>query len=211
MEKLIREIESSRIVAIIRGIAPEHMEPLFQALLDGGIRFAEITLNTKDVFKSIENMNKVFGTQMVIGAGTVLNEEMALRSIDAGARFLVSPNVDGGMIKAAIKNNILPLPGAMTPTEIVQAMNYGAEVIKLFPSSSLGPGYVKELKGPFDSLKLIAVGGISLDNIADYIKAGASGVGIGGNLVNKALIEQGQFQAIADYARKLREMLTNGR
>lgn len=207
MKGLTEQIESSKIFAIVRGIDPDKMEPLFQALLDGGVKNIEITLNTKDALKSIEKMNRIFGRDMVIGAGTVVNEEMALMAIEAGARFLVSPNVDKGMISAAISNNVLPLPGAMTPTEISQAISYGAEIIKLFPASSLGAGYIKELKGPFDNLKVIAVGGISVDNVKEYIKVGAIGVGIGGGLVNKGLIEEGNFKAITKYATRLREIV----
>lgn len=207
MRDLIKGIEDSKVVAIVRGIDPEKMEPLFQALLDGGIKYIEITLNTKDALKSIGNMNKVFGNDMIIGAGTVLNEEMAFRAMEVGARFLVSPNVDKGMIRAAVSNNVLALPGAMTPTEIGQALSYGAEVIKLFPSSSLGPSYIKELKGPFDHLKIIAVGGISAENAKEYMKAGAIGIGIGGSLVNKKLIEEGDFKAITQYAIRLREII----
>jgi 2-dehydro-3-deoxyphosphogluconate aldolase/(4S)-4-hydroxy-2-oxoglutarate aldolase len=132
---------------------------------------------------------------------------MAEKAIAAGARFLVSPNLDAEVIKTALDNDVLPMPGVMTPTEIVQALKYGAPIVKLFPSSSLGAGYVKELKGPFSNLKLIAVGGINKDNIKDFIKAGAIGAGIGGSLVDKTAIEHEDYTKIAEYAKLLRESL----
>lgn len=207
MEKLIKEIEKSKIIAIVRGVNPQRMEPLLEALYDGGIKHVVITLNTKDALKNIEKMNKIYGSKMVIGAGTVLNAKMANDAINAGARFLLSPNVDEGMIRTALSRNVLPLPGALTPTEIGQAINYGATMIKLFPASSLGPKYIKELKGPFDKLKIIAVGGISLDNAKEYMKYGAVALGVGGSLVNNALIEAGDFKTITDYANKMRNAI----
>jgi len=207
MEELIREIEKYKIIAIVRGVNFLKMEPLFEALYDGGIKHVEITLNTKDACKSIDNMNNLYGSRMVIGAGTVLNAKMAKDAINAGARFLVSPNVDEGMITTAISHNVLPIPGAMTPTEIAQAINYGASMIKLFPVSILGPKYIKELTGPFDNLKIIAVGGISIDNAKEYMEYGAVGLGIGGSLINNTIIEDGDFKAITDYAKKLRNSI----
>lgn len=203
MEELIRNIAANKVIAIVRGVQKEKMEPLFKALFDGGIRNIEITLNTEDALKSIEDMKKAFGSQMNIGAGTVLNENLAKEAINAGAQFLVSPNVDKGMISAAIEAKVLPIPGALTPTEIAQALSYGAELIKLFPSSTMGPKYIKELRGPFDKLKIIAVGGISLENAAEYIRSGAVGIGVGGQLVNKKLIEEENFRSITEYAEKL--------
>lgn len=204
MNELVRRVEDSKIIAIVRGIAQEKMGPLFNAFVNGGIEFAEVTMNTEGALESIEKMNQLFGSQIVIGAGTVLDKEMAEKAVAAGARFLVSPNLDAEVIKTALDNDVLPIPGVMTPTEIAQALKYGAPIVKLFPASSLGAGYVKELKGPFSNLKLIAVGGICKENIKDFIKSGAIGVGIGGSLVDKNAIERGDYTRIADYAKQLR-------
>lgn len=207
MQELIKRVEASKIIAIVRGIAQENMEPLFNAFLNGGIEFAEVTMNTEGALESIRRMNKLFGSRIVIGAGTVLDKEMAEKAIAAGARFLVSPNLDAEVIEVALANNVLPMPGVMTPTEIAQALRYGAPIVKLFPSSSLGASYVKELKGPFGKMKLIAVGGINKDNIKDFIRAGAVGVGIGGSLVDKNAIDQGDYAKIEEYAKLLKELI----
>jgi 2-dehydro-3-deoxyphosphogluconate aldolase/(4S)-4-hydroxy-2-oxoglutarate aldolase len=203
MEDMLQRLRKSRVVAIIRGIEPEDAAPLFEALAAGGIRMAEVTLNTPQALRIIENMRAVYEGRMAVGAGTVLNGEMAHEAIAAGAQFLISPNADAGMIETAVSRGILPIPGVMTPTEIVSAVSAGAPVVKLFPSSSLGPSYVKELQGPLGHIPMIAVGGIHKDNAADYLRAGAVCIGIGGSLVSLPAIRRGDFAAITAYAEQL--------
>jgi 2-dehydro-3-deoxyphosphogluconate aldolase / (4S)-4-hydroxy-2-oxoglutarate aldolase len=207
MEELIKGIEEEKIIAIIRGVDEKKIEYLFEALIEGGIKFAEITLNTKDALKSIEKMNLKYSACITVGAGTVLDEKMAEGAIGAGARFLVSPNLDKGMITKALAHNVVPIPGALTPTEIVQAARYGAPLVKLFPAASFGTSYIKEIKAPLDDIKLIAVGGINLNNAAEFIKNGACAVGVGGNLIDKAAIERDDFKAISNYAKRLKSSL----
>jgi 2-dehydro-3-deoxyphosphogluconate aldolase / (4S)-4-hydroxy-2-oxoglutarate aldolase len=207
MEELIKGIEEEKIIAIIRGVEENKIGYLFEALIEGGVKFAEVTLNTKGALKSIEKMNLKYGSNMTIGAGTVLDEKMAEGAIGAGAKFLVSPNVDAGMITKALSHKVLPIPGALTPTEIVQALRYGAPMVKLFPAGTFGTSYIKEVKAPLDDVKLVAVGGINLNNAAEYVKNGACAVGVGGSLIDKAAVERNDFKAISNYAKKLINLL----
>ncbi|MDR6884678.1 bifunctional 4-hydroxy-2-oxoglutarate aldolase/2-dehydro-3-deoxy-phosphogluconate aldolase [Bacillus sp. 3255] len=197
------KLKSAKVIAIIRGISPAQAQPLFEALAAGGIELAEVTLNTPSALPIIQMMRKQYEGRMMIGAGTVLNAKLAGEAIQAGAQFLISPNVDGGMIEQALASGVLPIPGALTPTEIVQAMNYGASVVKLFPCSSLGPSYVREVRAPLSDVNLLAVGGITKDNAADYLAAGAFSVGVGGSLVSLSEIEKGNYKAITTYAEQL--------
>lgn len=207
LQNTIKQIEHNKIVAIIRGIALEQMNDLFQALYDGGVKIAEITLNTDRALQSIELMRKQYGDRMLVGAGSVLDEAMAREAIAAGAQFLVSPNVDEGMITHALNESIVPLPGAFTPTEIVQAARYGAPLIKVFPSTSMGPQYMKDLQGPLGHIPMLAVGGVDLSNAAEYMKSGAAGIGIGSSLINKTWINDGHFEKITSYAIALNEQV----
>lgn len=210
MNKLtLEKVTEHQIVAIIRGVAYEHMNELFNALYDGGIRIAEITLNTENALHSIAHMRQQYGDRMWVGAGSVLNQDQAREAIAAGAQFLVSPNVDEGMITYALTQNIMPMPGAMTPTEIVAAVNFGAPLVKLFPTTSLGVGYVKELQGPLGHIPMLAVGGINADNVAAFLQAGIRGVGVGSNLVNKEWIKTGRFDLITAAARNLKENMNS--
>ncbi|BFT75977.1 bifunctional 4-hydroxy-2-oxoglutarate aldolase/2-dehydro-3-deoxy-phosphogluconate aldolase [Paenibacillus sp. P36] len=201
--EVLQQLKKSKVIAIIRGIEPSQAQPLFEALERGGITLAEVTLNTPNALQIIQMMRKKYEGRMVIGAGTVLNAAYADEAIRAGAQFLISPNVDQGMIEKALASEVLPIPGALTPTEIVQAMNFGASTVKLFPCSSLGPSYLEEIKGPLNDVNLLAVGGITKDNAAAYLDAGAFSVGVGGSLVSLSEIQRGNYKAITTYAEQL--------
>lgn len=138
MRDILDKLKQSKVIAIIRGIEPQQAQPLFEALAAGGIELAEVALNTPNALQIIHEMRETYDGRMAVGAGTVLNANKAEEAIRAGAQFLISPNVDQGMIETALTHHVLPLPGALTPTEIVQAMNFGAPIVKLFPCSSLG-------------------------------------------------------------------------
>lgn len=189
-------IEENKIFAIIRGVHPDHIAPLLQALYDGGIRIAEITLNSPNAMTCINNMSKVFEGKMLIGAGTVLNKQDAINAIQAGASFLVCPILDKEVILTANEHGIVVIPGAMTPTEIVRAIDYGADYVKVFPAGNLGPSYIKQIIAPLDNLKAIAVGGVNSDNAKDFLESGAIGLGVGGSLINMEYIEKLEFKKI---------------
>jgi 2-dehydro-3-deoxyphosphogluconate aldolase/(4S)-4-hydroxy-2-oxoglutarate aldolase len=196
-------LEETRVVAIVRDIPFKSVIELAGALYQGGIRVLEITMNTLDAYQSIEALRKIYRDKMWIGAGTVIDNNNAILADKAGAQFFVTPNVDETVIQFGVSHDIPVFSGAFTPTEVVQAYKAGAAAVKIFPSSSVGAQYIKELQGPLSHIPLLAVGGISADNVAEYIKAGAWGVGVGGKLANKAVIQKGDFATITAYAIRL--------
>ncbi|AFH60922.1 bifunctional 4-hydroxy-2-oxoglutarate aldolase/2-dehydro-3-deoxy-phosphogluconate aldolase [Paenibacillus caseinilyticus] len=196
-------LESARIVAIVRGVKEEHILGVAEALLDGGIPVMEVTLNTEGALGMISRLQETFGDRMYIGAGTVLDVEDARAAIEADASYLVTPNTDENVIRYAAARDIPIFPGAMTPTEVVRAWKNGASAIKIFPGASLGIGYIKELMGPLSHIPMMAVGGVTEENIGEFIKLGCYGVGIGGSLINLKEIEAGNYGWVRDKAARL--------
>ncbi len=197
---LTDQLFKHKIVAIIRGIAEEQADDVAQALYQGGVRFMEVTMNTQGATGMIERWRKRYDGEMFVGAGTVLNEQMAREAVAAGAQFLISPNVDEGVIRYGLQAGVDLYPGAMTATEIVKAWTLGAHVVKVFPASSLGISYMKELQGPLSHIPMMATGGVSLDNMKAYVEAGSRTFGLGGSLVNRALIQEGNFEGLKKHA-----------
>lgn len=198
-EKLVSE---EKIVAIIRGIPAEAGDRTAQALAAGGIVFLEVTLNTDGAFGMIRRFSDQYAGRLHIGAGTVLSVEMAKRAIDAGAKYIISPNLDEAVVTYAVGQGVDVWPGTMTPSEMVRAHQLGASAVKVFPMGTLGVSYLKEVRAPLGHIPMITTGGVQLDNIQDFLRAGALAVGIGGNLVNKTLIAQGRFDEIEALARQ---------
>lgn len=197
---VLNELFQHKIVAIVRGIPGSAADATASALVEGGIRMLEVTMNTTGALDMLAAWRRRYGNQVRIGAGTVLDVEAAKQAVSAGAEFIISPNVDEAVMAYAIEQGIDVWPGAMTPTEIVRAWKAGAKAVKLFPMGTLGVGYLKEIRAPLNQIPLIATGGVTVDNVSTVLEAGASAVGVGGNLVNKKLIEAGDFKAIAALA-----------
>lgn len=197
------------IVAIIRGFEPEICLRLAEAYEKGGIDRVEVTFNQKapetwkDTAIAIKSIKDRFGEVMKVGAGTVLTEEQLRICEDAGGEFMVTPNVNPALIRKCVADGLVAMPGALTPTEVVEAFEAGADFVKIFPAGSLGPGYIKAIKAPLSHIPLLAVGGIGPDNIADFIKAGCVGAGVGGNLTNKEWIKAGEWDKITATAAQL--------
>lgn len=198
-------LERTRIIVIARGVDTEGLLYTAEALLKGGIRVMEVTLNTATALESIQALSERYAGELFIGAGTVLSEDDADRAELAGAQFIVTPHTDAGLISHCAAKGMPIYPGALTPTEIMTAWNAGASAIKLFPSASMGIGYVKELMGPFDSIPFIPVGGVNVSNAADFIRLGCYALGVGGSLINRADIDAGRFAEIERKARALIE------
>ncbi len=190
------------IVAIIRGFEPEVCLRLAEAYHQGGIDRVEVTFNQKapetwkDTAAAIRSIKRNFGDAVKVGAGTVLTEEQLTICEDAGGEFMVTPNVNPALIRKCVADGLEAMPGALTPSEAVEAFEAGATYVKIFPAGSLGPGYIKAIKAPLSHIPLLAVGGIGPDNIADFIKAGCVGAGVGGNLTNKEWIQAGAWDKI---------------
>jgi 2-dehydro-3-deoxyphosphogluconate aldolase/(4S)-4-hydroxy-2-oxoglutarate aldolase len=204
-EQGIKQIEKTRIIAIVRGVEPAHIVGLAKALYEGGITVMEVTMNTPGAPAMIGELQNKLGDRMFIGAGTVIDLEDAKQAVAAGASFLVTPNLDEDVISFAREREIPIYPGAMTPTEIVKAWKAGAAAVKLFPSASLGISYIKELQGPLRHIPMIAVGGVNEDNIRQFLDLGCYALGVGGSLVNLKEIHSGNYAWVTEKSRRLME------
>lgn len=206
-ESTIELVIRSRIVAIIRGFDPETCLHLAEAYAKGGIRLVEVTFNQKapeswkDTAAAISAMRKRFGDELAIGAGTVITPEQLSICASAGGEFMVAPNVDAALIRECARLGLVSMPGALTPTEAVEAWKAGADFVKLFPVTALGSAYVKAICAPLSHIRFLAVGGVRPDNIAEFLKAGCVGAGVGGNLVNKEWVAAGEWRKIEEAAR----------
>ena len=203
------ESGNNMIVAIIRGFEPDTCLRLTEAYVKGGINMVEVTFNQKapqtwkDTATAIKAIKSSFGEVVKVGAGTVLTEQQLTICEDAGGEYMVTPNVNVELIKKCVADGLMAMPGALTPSEAVAAWNAGASYVKLFPIGVLGPGYVKAVMAPLSHIPFLAVGGIGPDNVADYIKAGCVGAGVGGNLTNKEWIAAGEWDKITATAAAL--------
>ncbi len=199
---IMGDLSKNKIIAIVRGISQSAANQTAEALMIGGIKFVEVTLNTEGALHIIKEWKKRFSENLYVGAGTVIDLEMAKQAIDAGAQYLVTPNLDEEVIAYALSQHVEIFPGTMTPTEVVRAWKCGAKAVKVFPTGVLGAEYIKELQGPLEQIKMIATGGVNLSNIGQFLDAGAFGVGLGNNLVNKDLIQTSQFDKLSDLAKQ---------
>lgn len=207
-EELIDLVLQSRVIAIVRGL-DGGFEPLAQAMYDGGIRAIEVTFNQKDPSQwgkttgAIRAIKETMGDKMAVGAGTVTSVELVELAREAGAQFIVSPDTDPAVIRRTRELGMVSMPGALTPSEIKQAHEAGADFVKVFPAGTPGAGYIKAIRGPLNHIRMLAVGGVNEKNAAEYIQAGCVGVGVGGNLVNKEWIANGDYGKIEALAREL--------
>ncbi|GKH00976.1 MULTISPECIES: bifunctional 4-hydroxy-2-oxoglutarate aldolase/2-dehydro-3-deoxy-phosphogluconate aldolase [Hungatella] len=205
------KILAGGIITIIRGLSPDCAEKTVEAIHAGGLHLAEITFDqtappkvTADI---IRTLSRQFEGKVLIGAGTVMTLEQLHAAYNAGAAYIISPNADSSVIRETKRLGLLSMPGAYTATEVARCYAEGADIVKVFPSDSAGPGYIKALRGPLHHIPLAAVGGVNLDNIRDFFDAGARCVGIGSNIVSKQAVQAGDFDRIrllaAAYAAKL--------
>lgn len=211
-ELVKKKITEIGIVPVIRASSPQHALMAAEAVAAAGISVAEITMTVPGAFGVIEALNNRFGADMLIGAGTVLNAEAAQRCLDAGARFLVSPGLDVATVKFAVASGTVIMAGALTPTEVIAAWNAGADFVKIFPCSAVGgANYLKALRGPLPHIPLVPTGGVNLNTAADYLRAGAAALGIGGELISSAALEAGNTGAIITLARQYMEIIEETR
>jgi 2-dehydro-3-deoxyphosphogluconate aldolase/(4S)-4-hydroxy-2-oxoglutarate aldolase len=209
IKDIIKEkIRQHKIIAIARGISDEHLIPAAKALKEGGIRFIEVTFDhtledpVSPTVKKIKLLAENFGDELFIGAGTVLSLNEVRAACEAGARFIISPDLNEEIIQATLELGIVSIPGALTPTEIQKAHRVGADFVKVFPAGDLGSGYLKSVLSPLKHIEMMAVGGIDCDNLAEFISAGAKCAGVGSNLVRKDLIVQSRFTELTELAKK---------
>lgn len=207
-KEIIQKVLEKKIIAIVRGVYGADCVKLAEALYAGGIELMEVTFDQSkpealsQTSDTIRQLNTCMGDKMAIGAGTVTSIEMLELAKNAGAQFVVSPDTNEEIIKATVAGDMVSMPGAMTPTEILTAYKYGADFVKVFPTSNLGASYIKAIRGPINHVRLLAVGGVNEKNIGEFIKAGVDGAGVGGNLVNKDWIKAGEFDRITALAKE---------
>jgi len=192
-EEVLSKIAEDGVVAVIRMTDTAKLAKVIEAVRAGGVKCIEITMTVPGAVEIIRSLSSSMPADVLIGAGTVTSPDMAEQVIAAGARFVVSPVLNLEVIALCRKHGIACMPGCYTPTEIFTAWNAGADVVKVFPATSLGPKYFKDLSGPFPKIRLMPTGGVSVDNAGEWIAAGAVAVGIGTDLLNKQFIDQERY------------------
>ncbi len=209
--EVIAGIEACGVVAVVRAESEHEAIGAVKAVSDGGITGIEVTFTVPNAEKIIERLATELGETVFLGAGTVTSVRQAQMAIDAGAQYLVSPGFDAEVVSYALGRGCPFFPGVMTPSEILAARKVGVEVFKLFPASRFGAAYLKDLRAPFPGIKLLPTGGIDAANAAEYIKAGAMALGVGGKLVDKAAIKAGNWAALTATARELLRVVRDAR
>ena len=194
--EVIQQIESTGVVAIIRASGSDELIDVVSALCEGGVTCIEVTMTTPNALEVIRQARQAVGDAAAIGVGSVLDAETARAAILAGAQFVVAPICDLATIEMCKRYAVCVSPGCMTPTEVVRAWQAGADIVKVFPTSTLGPQFIKDLRGPLPQIKLLPTGGVNLDTVADFIKAGSVAVGVGSALVSKKALKDRDFASI---------------
>jgi 2-dehydro-3-deoxyphosphogluconate aldolase / (4S)-4-hydroxy-2-oxoglutarate aldolase len=198
-----KRIADVGIIPVVRASSAHLALLAVEAIRAGGISIVEVTMTVPGAIEVIGQLAKTAGSDVLIGAGTVLDAKTAQQCLDAGAEFLVSPGFDAQTVKFAREKGILVIPGALTPTEIIMAWNAGGDLIKIFPCGAVGgANYIKALKGPLPQVPVIPTGGVNLDTAADLILAGAEALGVGGELVSASALKSGKTNQITDAARR---------
>ncbi|MCR4401514.1 MAG: bifunctional 4-hydroxy-2-oxoglutarate aldolase/2-dehydro-3-deoxy-phosphogluconate aldolase [Firmicutes bacterium] len=199
-EETLALIKETGIVAIIRGIPAEGLAGVTDALKAAGVRAIEVTMNTSQALDMVAWLARYGGRDVAIGSGTVLDSETARSAMLAGASFIISPSLNAKMLEMCHRYGVLTIPGVLTPSEVLTAWELGASLVKIFPAGRLGPGYVKDLRGPFPHIEMVAVGGVTQSNAAEFLKAGCVAVGVGSELVDRQLVTEKRFDVIGERA-----------
>lgn len=210
--EILARIKDLAVVPIIRTPDSKSALAAVEAVLEGGIDCVEITMTVAGALQAIETVAGRYGDKILLGAGTVLDPETARACLLAGAQFLVTPSLNLRTIEIARRYSRPIFPGGLTPTEVLTAWEAGADGVKVFPCNALGGAkYIKSLKAPFPHIDLIPTGGVNLETVADFLKAGSTAVGVGSELVDAASVSTGNYQAIAERARRFREIVASVR
>ena len=210
--EVIQTIRETGIIPVVRARSADEAMQAIDAIREGGISILEITMTVPGAVGVIEQVSKRYGADALVGAGTVLDGETARACILAGARFVVSPSLNLETIEMCRRYGTAVMPGALTPTEVVQAWSAGADFVKVFPAGALGgASYIKSLKAPLPQIELVPTGGVSLKTAADFIKAGASALGVGADLVDVQAIRDGKQSVITERAREFVRIVREAR
>ncbi len=204
-------IKAGGVVAVLRADSPDNLVHVAQAIGRGGIGAVEITMTTPGALDVIGECASRLGGEFLLGAGSVLDPETARAAILAGAEYIVTPTLNPDVITLCRRYDKVIIPGALTPTEILTAWECGADIVKVFPATVFGPRYFKDVKAPLPQIDLIPTGGANLDNVGDFIRAGACAVAVGSNLVDKAAVAAGEWHVLTETAEKFVEAVRNAR
>ncbi len=199
-EKQLQEIMEAGVVAVIRTNSGAELVSICEAMVEGGITGVEITMTSPGAIEAIYEASKVLKGKAIIGAGSVLDPETARAAMLAGADFIVSPVLNLDVIELCKRYGKIVIPGAFSPTEILTAWQAGADVVKVFPATRLGPSFIKDIRGPLPQVRLTPTGGVNIDNLGDFLKAGAVFVGVGSALVSKKDVAEQNWSALAKRA-----------
>jgi 2-dehydro-3-deoxyphosphogluconate aldolase/(4S)-4-hydroxy-2-oxoglutarate aldolase len=211
-EATAQTIERVGLIPVLRARNAGQAHAVVQAMMAGGVTVVEVTMTVPGAIDLLRELKAEFGAKLLVGSGTVTTGEQAEATIEAGAEFVVSPSFHPDVVAVTKAHKKLSIPGALTPTEIVTAWEAGADYVKVFPCSAVGGGsYLKSLLAPFPHLKLIPTGGVTLENAASYLKAGARALGVGSDLVNVAAIDQGAPELITEAARAYLKVIADFR
>lgn len=209
---VIKRIKEIGVIPVVRATSADEAMRAVDAIREGGISVLEITMTVPGAIDVIAKVSARFGDEALVGAGTVLDPEIARACIESGAQFIVSPALNVETIACCRELEVTVMPGALTPTEVVKAWNAGADFVKVFPAGAVGgPSYLKALKAPLPQIELIPTGGVSLKTAADFIKAGAAALGVGADLVDIKAIREGQAALITERARQFVDIVRNAR
>jgi len=205
-------IERVGLIPVLRAKSVAQGRAVVDAMIAGGVTVVEVTMTVPGAVDLLKELNKEYGSKLLLGSGTVTTADQAQATIDAGAEFVVSPSLHPEVIAATKKNNKISCPGSLTPTEAITAWNAGADYVKIFPCSAVGgASYLKSLLAPFPHLKLIPTGGVTLQTADSFIKAGARALGVGSDLVNLAAIDSGRPETITETARAYLKVIADAR
>ncbi|MBC8062815.1 MAG: bifunctional 4-hydroxy-2-oxoglutarate aldolase/2-dehydro-3-deoxy-phosphogluconate aldolase [Clostridiaceae bacterium] len=209
--EMIRKISEAGLVAVIRATSKEEGIKIVEAVKKGGIRALEITMTVPGAIEIIKELSEIYkdDEEMLIGAGTVLDPETARACILAGAKYIVSPSLNPETVKLCNRYRVAVMPGVMTVKEAIEALELGVEIIKVFPGNAFGPSIISSFKGPLPQANFMPTGGVSLDNVKDWIKAGAVAVGTGGDLTKGA--KDGNYELVTETAAKFVEAVKKAR
>lgn len=209
--KIIERIKAAGIIAIMRHTDPTLARKTVDALITGGVSVVEVTMNSEDATETIEELAITYQEDILIGAGTVLTTADAEAAITTGAQFIVAPNTRQEVIGFCRDHEVPVIPGALTPTEVVTAWQQGADLVKIFPVGSLGPGYLRDLRGPLGNIPFVPTGGVNIKNASAFIQAGSAALGVGSDLVHREIVQRGDFTGITERAKAFVDAVAEGR
>lgn len=201
---IIKRIKEEKVVGVIRANDESETIDIVKACIAGNLKIVEITYTIPNAGTVIKNMTDMFGQEVIIGAGTVINKTMCKEAIVAGATFIVSPGFDLKVAKYCRRKKIPYIPGCITPTEMLYAINHGAQIIKLFPGNLFDPSYIKTLKGPFPNIEIMPTGGVNIDNAKTWLEFGACAIGVGSELTKPAKTKD--FERITEIAKSYADL-----